>query len=204
MPKIRQTHRHQQLRNSFTPEQLRVVDKELARIRQARQIALEQGGDPQSASVGTVGERDPNVGTGDQQPIGTETVDDQDPSTRANSLQAPATEEGTQNPTNEWESEEKATTHPTSTTTTTANSTFNSTSITSTGPTTITSTLNLTGAIPNTTTTITMTGVTKITTDTTPFITIDTDTEEESAKEPNSKHQKTDHSEDTGMDYESN
>jgi hypothetical protein len=37
-----------------------------------------------------------------------------------------------------------------------------------------------------------------ITTDTTPFITIDTDTEEESTKDPNSKHQKMDHPEDTG------
>ena len=101
MPNIRQTYCHQQLRNSFTPEQLRVIDEELARIRQARRIALEQGGDPQNASAGSVGERDPNIGTGDQQPVGTGTVDDQGQGLGANNLQTPTTEEGTQNPMNE-------------------------------------------------------------------------------------------------------
>jgi hypothetical protein len=48
------------------------MDKELACIRQACRIALEQGGDPQNARAGTVDERNPSVGTGDQQPIGTE------------------------------------------------------------------------------------------------------------------------------------
>jgi hypothetical protein len=133
MPNIQQIYHHQQLRNSFTPEQLHVTDKELARSRQARGIALEQGGDPKIAGAGGVGERDPNVGTGDQQPVGTDTVDDQDHSKGADNLQTPAAEEGTQNPTNE-RTEEQATAHPTSTTTTTASSTFNRTSITFTGP----------------------------------------------------------------------
>jgi hypothetical protein len=38
-----------------------------------------------------------------------------------------------------------------------------------------------------------------MTTNTTPFITIDTDTEEESTKEPDSKHQKMDLPEDTRL-----
>jgi hypothetical protein len=58
MPNIRQMYRHQQLRNSFTPEQLLVFDKELAHIREAHWIALEQGGDPQNAIAGTGGERE--------------------------------------------------------------------------------------------------------------------------------------------------
>jgi hypothetical protein len=199
MPNIRQTYCHQQLWNSFTPEQLRVINEELAHIRQACPIALEQGSDPQNASAGSVGERDPNIGSGDQQPIGTDMLDDQDQSTGANNLQTPATEEGTQNLTKKRK-EVRATARPTSTMTTMARSTFNSTSITSMGPTTITTMIDLTGATPITTTTITTTGVTTITTDTTPFITIDTDTEEESTQEPDSKHQKTDRSEDTGTD----
>jgi hypothetical protein len=101
---------------------------------------------------------------------------------------------------NEKEIEEQVTTCPTSTTTTTANSTINSTSITSMRPTTstITTTIDLTGNTPITATTIVTTGVTTINTNTTPFISIDTDTEEECTKEPNSKHQKTDHPGDTG------
>jgi hypothetical protein len=51
MPNIRQTYRHRQLRNSFTPEQLLIIDEELARIREARRIAFEQGSDPQYAST---------------------------------------------------------------------------------------------------------------------------------------------------------
>jgi hypothetical protein len=101
MSNIWQTYRHQQLQNSYTPEQLRIIDKELACIRQARRIALEQGGDPQNPSGGSVGERYyPNFGTGDQQRVGSDTVDDQDQGTGANDLQTPTTEEGTQNPTN--------------------------------------------------------------------------------------------------------
>jgi hypothetical protein len=94
-------YRHQQLWNSFTPEQLCVINQDLACIRQARRIALEQGGEPQNASAGSVGEIDPNVGTGDQQPVGTGTVDDQGQGTGENNLQTATTEEVTQNPTNE-------------------------------------------------------------------------------------------------------
>jgi hypothetical protein len=197
MPNIQQTYRHQQLWNSFTPEQLRVIDEELARIREARWLAFDQGGDPQPTNTGTERERDPNPVAGDQ---GTGMVDNQDPSTGADELPTPGIQDGGQKPMNEQEAEAQVTTRPTSTTTTTASSTFNSSSIFSTGPTTITTTIDLTGPIPFTTTTICTTGTTTITTDTTPFITIDIDTEEESTKENDSKHQKTDCSEDTGTD----
>jgi hypothetical protein len=141
-------------------------------------------GNPPDTATEAGDPRNPNTGPGDQQPVGTETVDEQDPSTRASNLQATGTVDSTQNLTNEQEMEEQVTTRPTSTTTTTANSTINSTSITSAGPTTITATINLTGPTPITTTTITKMGVAKITTNTTPFMTIDTDTEEESTKDP--------------------
>jgi hypothetical protein len=200
MPNIRQTFRHQQLRNSFTPEQLRVIDEELACIQAARRLALDRGGDPQATSAGSEGERDPNPVVGDQQPVGTVAVVNKEPSTEVGDLPAPDIVSSTPNTTINWDVEHQVITRPTptSTTTTTGNNTFNSTSIISTGPTTITTTINLTGPTPVTTTTIRTTGTTTVTTDTTPFITVDTDTEEESTKEPDSKHQKTDRSEDTG------
>jgi hypothetical protein len=194
MPNIRQTYRHQQLRNRFTAEQLRVINEELTRIREACRLAFDRGGDPQTTSTGAVRERDPNPVAGDQQPIGTEML-----GMGVNKLPAPGTEEGVQNPTGKQKAEVQVTSRPTLTTTTTASSTFNSTSIISMGPTTITTTITLAGPTPITTTTIRTTGVTTITTDMTPFITINTDTDEESTTEPDIKHQKTDCSEDTGM-----
>jgi hypothetical protein len=105
-----------------------------------------------------------------------------------------------QNPTNEQGMEEQVANHPTSTTITTASTTINSSSITSTGPTTISTTIDITGPTPVTTTAVTTMGVTTITTNTTPIISIDSDTEEEGTTEPNSKHQKANHLGDTGTD----
>ena len=202
MPNIRQTFRYQHLRNTFTPEQLRVIDEELARIRAARRLALDPGGDPQAPNTGSGRERDPDPVVANQQPAGTVAVVNQEPRTEVGNLPTPDVVASTRNPAVDWNVEHQVITRPTptSTTTTTGNNTFNSTSIISTGPTTITTTIDLTGPTPVTTTTIRTKGTTTVTTDTTPFITIDTDTEEESTKEPDSKHQKTDRFEDTGTD----
>jgi hypothetical protein len=203
MPNIQQTYRHQHLPNSLTPEQLHIIDEELARIRETRRIALEQGGNPQNVSAGSGGTRAPTVQAGDPQNTGTGTDGQQDPTPGLGDLKDTSTgTTDTQNPISEPATEEIIDNRPTTTTTTTAGFTLNSTSTTSTGPTTITTMIDLTEPVPTTTTTITTTGVTTISTNTTPFLTIDSDTEEEDTTKPNSKHQKTDRSEDTGKNPE--
>jgi hypothetical protein len=120
-----------------------------------------------------------------------ESVGQQDQGIGISNLRAAGSQtDGIPNPANEQGTEEHVANRPTSTTTTTANTNINSTSITSTGPTTITTTIDITGPTPVTTTTITTTGVTMITTNNTPIITIDSGTDEEAITESDSKHQR--------------
>jgi hypothetical protein len=107
MPNIRETYCHQQLQNSLTPEQIRIIDEELARIREARRIALEHGGDPQNVDAGNSETRVPSVQAGCSHNTGIGAVDQQDPTTGLGDLQDTTTEAmDTQNPTNKPAAEE--------------------------------------------------------------------------------------------------
>jgi hypothetical protein len=94
-------YRHQQQQNSFTLEQICIIDKELACIREAHRVALEQGGDPQSISAGNSGTRVPSDQAGDPHNTGIGAVDQQDSTTGLGDLHDTTTERtDTQHPTN--------------------------------------------------------------------------------------------------------
>jgi hypothetical protein len=95
MPNTKKTYRYQEQRNRIPLEQLQLIEKSLARIRErARQIAIERQGNLQNSTPAAGDPRGPNIASGNLVKSAgvsagtcTEPVGQQDPTTRASDLQ---------------------------------------------------------------------------------------------------------------------